>query len=878
MLGGCMTINDIFERSKQYLFIGQMELTQDEVNEIKRVIYTQSITKKVSKGLSQAITLYVIHLSKMYSHNYYFYDYIEHSFDKQDFKFSQIYDYIEEFYKLSNRPLFISSEGRRLFKSSILAQAMSPKDSMFGLFYLLDDILNESLLGYYQKGDPIIHTIAKKLSSKISKEDLEEDDKGLKIGSKTYGLRASLKHSIVSDSERFEKLIECIMCQLSNNSVLNSNDYLYTLINQWQFEKNRDNSNNIEKRVTKSKVLFISAWKPEITFVENHPIIIMPDLRLEDYEAGDVIEISVRFGSKMYSRELYTFGNELVMNISSRKLELLLEENPINTNLDLKIVITQNKQSIFEYQRKSKDLFVYNNEIVEKSVLENLEYVTVYSTYEDEYDDLQNTKLLSKYVYFQDLTQRNYEHEPVQQKFDELNQKGYDLRLPNLIEGLHFSNLRYKNIKVYKKIDMIGLKIPSDALIENIKLEVDFSNETHKLELLTYKENYYAKTDFLLTETNTFRLKLFEQDKNNYSYLDGLNNIPDNHPFDNKILFGNKHSVTFENQVYELDPMRYQEEFEFLDGKLSYRFNFLFWSYGNFKAVNHTLSEIQWYESASKNRLTITVMKEPIKNFTLRLNDTKIHYSNGLEIDLIPLFEAFRLQHRDLKSSALILRYQEEDYELVTFGFVPYLLRGYYFSHDNENLNIDFSRQYIGPEHKKFEIELENEGKIKRFEIQSRYSIPLDEIAEGYYKVKIKIKSESIFIDNSVLLDSFSWVYGDPYKFRFANKSLHIVKCNWLENPNWVDIKGVVLKNLKFISNNFFPQYHADLSIFDETHQVKVKIVSKDRIDIERLNVNNPSLSTYRYDKKRKTLTNQKEDHRNVFEIEEIYYSEVENV
>ena len=873
-----MTINDIFERSKQYLFIGQMELTQDEVNEIKRVIYTQSITKKVSKGLSQAITLYVIHLSKMYSHNYSFYDYIEHSFDKQDFKFSQIYDYIEEFYKLSNRPLFISSEGKRLFKSSILAQAMSPKDSMFGLFYLLDDILNESLLGYYQKGDPIIHTIAKKLSSKISKEDLEEDDKGLKIGSKTYGLRASLKHSIVSDSERFEKLIECIMCQLSNNSVLNSNDYLYTLINQWQFEKNKDNSNNVQKKENKSKVLLINDWKPEITFADNHPFIMMPDLRLEDYEMGDVVEISVRFGSKMYSRELYTFGNELVMNISSRKLELLFEENPPNTNLDLKIEIFQNKRSIFEYRSKAKDLYVFNNEIVEKSVLENLEYVTVYSTFEDEYENLQNTKQLSKYVYFQDLTLRNIEHETVQRKFDELNQKGFELRFLDLIEGLYFSNLRYKNINVYKEINMVGLNIPTDSFIQNIKLEVDFLDRTHNLDLIPFNENYYAKTEFLFTETNTFRLKLFELDKKNYSYFNGLVNIPDNHPFDNRILFGNKHSVTFENQVYELDPMRYQEEFEFLDGKLSYRFNYLFWSYGNFKAVNHTLSEIQWYESASKNRLTITVKKEPIKNFTLRLNDTKIHYSNGLEIDLIPLFEAFRLKHRDLKNCVLILKYQGNEYKLVTFGFESYLLRGYYFSYDNENLNIDFSRHYVGPDNKKFEIELENEGKIKRFEVQSRDSIPLDEFVEGYYKVKIKIKSESIFIDNSVLLDSFSWVYGDPYKFRFANKSLHIVKCNWLENPNWVDIKGVVLKNLKFISNNFFPQYHADLSIFDETHQVKVKIVSKDRIDIERLNVNNPSLSTYRYDKKRKTLTNQKEDHRNVFEIEEIYYSEVENV
>lgn len=878
MLGGCMTINDIFERSKQYLFIGQMELTQDEVNEIKHVIYTQSITKKVSKGLSQAITLYVIHLSKMYSHNYYFYDYIEHSFDKQDFKFSQIYDYIEEFYKLSNRPLFISSEGKRLFKSSILAQAMSPKDSMFGLFYLLDDILNESLLGYYQKGDPIIHTIAKKLSSKISKEDLEEDDKGLKIGSKTYGLRASLKHSIVSDSERFEKLIECIMCQLSNNSVLNSNDYLYTLINQWQFEKNKDNSNNVQKKENKLKVLLINDWKPEITFVENHPIIIMPDLRLEDYEMGDVVEISVRFGSKMYSRELYTFGNELVMNISSRKLELLFEENPPNTNLDLKIEIFQNKRSIFEYRSKAKDLYVFNNEIVEKSVLENLEYVTVYSTFEDEYENLQNTKQLSKYVYFQDLTLRNIEHETVQRKFDELNQKGFELRFLDLIEGLYFSNLRYKNINVYKEINMVGLNIPTDSFIQNIKLEVDFLDRTHNLDLIPFNENYYAKTEFLFTETNTFRLKLFELDKKNYSYFNGLVNIPDNHPFDNRILFGNKHSVTFENQVYELDPMRYQEEFEFLDGKLSYRFNYLFWSYGNFKAVNHTLSEIQWYESASKNRLTITVKKEPIKNFTLRLNDTKIHYSNGLEIDLIPLFEAFRLQHRDLKSSALILRYQEEDYELVTYGFVPYLLRGYYFSHDNENLNIDFSRQYVGPEHKKFEIELENEGEIKRFEIQSRYSIPLDEITEGYYKVKIKIKSDSIFTDNSVLLDSFNWTYGDPYKFRFVNKSLHISKCSWLENSNWFEIKGVILKNLKFLNNHFFPQYHAELSVNYEIHKVKVKVVSKDRIVIERLNVNNPSLSTYRYDKKKKTLTNQKEDHRNVFEIEEIYYSEVENV
>lgn len=873
-----MTINDIFERSKQYLFIGQMELTQDEINEIKHVIYTQTITKKVSKGLSQAITLYVIHLSKQYSHNYYFYEYIEHSFDKLDFKFSQIYDYIEEFYKLSNRPLFVSNEGRRLFKSSILAQAMSPKDSMFGLFYLLDDILNESLLGYYQKGDPIIHTIAKKLSSKISKEEFDEDDKGLKVGSKTYGLRASLKHSIVSDSERFEKLIECIMCQLSNNLVLNSNDYLYSLINQWQFEKNKENSNIVQRKESRSRVLFINDWKPEITFVENHPIIIMPDLRLEDYEAGDVIEISVRFGSKMYSRELYTFGNELVMNISSRKLELLLEENPINTNLDLKVVITQNKRTIFEYLRKSKDLFVFNNEIVEKSLLENLEYVTVYSTYEDEYDDLKNTKQLGKYVYFQDLTQKDNEQEPVQQKFDELNQKGYDLRLPNLIEGLHFSNLRYKNIKVYKKIDMIGLKIPSNALIENIKLEVDFSNETYKLDLIAYKENYFAKTDFLLTETNTFRLKLFELDKNNYSYLNGLNNIPDNHPFDNKILFGNKHAVTFENQVYAIDPMRYQEEFEFLDGKLSYRFNYLFWNYGNLKAINQTLSEILWFESASKNRLTITVKKEPIKNFWLRLNDIEMYYTTGLEVDLVPLFEKFKLNHGNLKNGVLILKYQGNEYELVTFGFESYLLRGYYFNYDNENLNIDFSKYYVGPENKKFEIEFENEGEVKRFEIQSRDSIPLDEFVEGYYKVKIKIKSESIFIDNSVLLDSFSWIYGDPYKFRFENKQLQIVKCSWLENSNWFEIKGVILKNLKFLSNNFFPQYHAELSIFDETHKVKVKVVSKDRIDIERLNVNNSSLSTYRYDKKRKTLTNQKEDHRNVFEIEEIYYSEVENV
>lgn len=878
-MGGYMTINDIFESSKQFLFIGQMELTQEELNEIKKVIYTQTITKKVSKGLAQAVTLYVIHLSKQYSHDYSFYEYIEQSFDKPDFKFSQIYDYIEEFYKLSIRPLFISQEGKRLFKSSILAQAMSPKDSMFGLFYLLDDILNESLLGYYQKGDPIIHTIAKKLSSKLSKEEFDEDDKGLKIGSKTYGLRASLKHSIVSDVERFERLIECIMCHLSNHSILNTDDYLYKLLIQWQFMKSREVNSVTEKSDKMSKVIPISKWKPEITFIETQPIILMPDLRLEDYEIGDQIEISVRFGSKMYSREIHTFGNEIVMNISGRKLELLLEENPANTNLDLRIVITQNKDEIYEYVNISKDLFVYNNKIVEETILDTLDFVTIYSTFNEEYERLNNVKQLGKYIYFQDLTKKIDNKESDKLSIDELNQKGYEIKVPNLIEDLLFTNAIYKNIKVYNDINMIGLKIPHGSSIENVKLEVDYLNETQLLNFKHHQENkYYSYIKFEPCNPSVFKLKFVELNKDSFDYLDGLVNFPANHPFDNKVLYGRKHFVTFNNQIYTIDPIRYQEDFEFLDGKLSYRFNFLTWSFGNFKAINYPLSEILWFESVNNNRLTIKVKNGPISNFSLRLNDIEIHYTSGVEIDLIPIFDLFISKHGNVKNSTLVLKYQNIEYELVTFAFKKYILKGYYFDYDNENLNIDFSRQYVGPENKKFKIEFENDGNPKPFEIQSRDSISLDSFSEGYYKVKIKIKSESIFMDDSVLLESFNWTYGDPYKFRYENKQLHIDKCSWLENPNRFEVKGVIIRNLKFISNYFFPQYHAELLISDEIHKVKVKIVSKDRIEIERLNVNNASFSKYRYDKKRKTFTNQKEDHRNVFEIEEMFYAEVENV
>lgn len=874
-----MKINDIFERSKQFLFIGQMELTQEELSEIKKEIHIQNITRNFSLGLSQAITLYIIHLAKSYSHDYHFYDYIEQSFDKEDFKFSQIYNHIEGFYTLSNRPLFVSSEGRRLFKSSILAQAMSPKDSMFGLFSLLNDILNESLLGYYQKGDPIIHTIAKKLSAKLSKDSFDEDDKELSIGSESYGLRASLKHSIISDQERFEKLIELIMCQLSNNMVLKDDDYLYKLLNQWQFQKSRENSNFVEKNEKKVKVIPINSWKPEISFNENKPVIIMPDMRLDDYETEDHINISVRFGAKMYWQELHTFGNELVMNVRNRKLELLFEENPSNTNLDLNIEIFQNKKTIFEYSKRAKDLFVYNNEIIDILALKNLDYVTIYSTFEEEYESLHHTKQLSKYVYFQDLTQVVNDNEPKKKKYDETIEKDYELIISNIVEELSFSDSNYKNIGVYNDPEFVGLRIPANADVETIKLELINQDQIKQLELSKYTDHqYFSKVSLQSNHPCIIRVQFYDVAQKSIKYRDGLVNFPTNHPFDNRVFYGKKHFVNFENQIWQLDPMRYQEEFNYLEGKVSYRFNYLTWNFGKYKAINHTYSETLWYELVNSNRLTITVKKEPIKNFSLRLRDIEITYSTGLEIDLITLFELFRSKYGDTRISPLILNYQNSDYELATFGFNPHLQKGFYFDYDQENLNIDFSRHYVGPEDKEFAIEFEKDNETIKFDIKKIYSLKLESLKEGYYKVRIKTKSESIFRNNSILLSTFNWIYGDPYKFRFENKSLRIDKCSWLENPNHFEIKGVELKNIKFISNHFFPQYLADLFINDEKHKVKVKIISEDRLEIEREDVKNLRLTKYRYDKKRKTLTNQKEDHRIVYEIEEMIYSEVENV
>jgi len=250
-------------------FLGEISFTNTEqeelIDNLREIIIENEKISSLEDRTIMILALICI-VRKWQGSELNFWQYILMKLDVRINPTKVFYSAISEYLSSQNRVLYRTSENKSSYYSTLLAQSLGPKESMYVLFDLLYTIYEESLLRDYKPGDVVFRNIAINLKSKLHNDIQNTSDIDFNVGSTMYKFKSSIRMLIDQDTDNFAKLIDKIMSIFNDNETSEQSSYLKILLREW-YESNKDRIRASSSK--RSYQLDIDSWKPKFSIDNN---------------------------------------------------------------------------------------------------------------------------------------------------------------------------------------------------------------------------------------------------------------------------------------------------------------------------------------------------------------------------------------------------------------------------------------------------------------------------------------------------------------------------------------------------------------------------------------------------------------------------------
>ncbi len=281
-----------------------------------------------------------------------------------------------------NKVFYFDSFTKKYY-AAITSHAMAPKSSFFSFFDMCWGIYCEDLNQDYVINDSAFTLVAQSLKNKLGGKIDEDED--LKIGSKAYALRASIKGLIMDRPEIFISLLDDTICSihsLFNSEPIKKDTYLHSIIVEWWLEKEKKfgTSKGNSKSRREKIITDYSQIRAKYIIEDSVVKLYIPAFRLlSEFEYEPYIEIKSN-GNLVFSQEITTTGSGILMG--TKPLEVDLNDLALSNLDDIKVIITHSGKVIYDSKATlNRDFILLSDkkEIVAQDCLPDNYYLYVNS-------------------------------------------------------------------------------------------------------------------------------------------------------------------------------------------------------------------------------------------------------------------------------------------------------------------------------------------------------------------------------------------------------------------------------------------------------------------------------------------------------------------
>lgn len=863
-------------------FLGEISFTNTEqeelIDNLREIIIDNEKISSLEDRTIMILALICI-VRKWQGSELNFWQYILMKLDVRINPTKVFYSAISEYLSSQNRVLYHTSENKSSYYSTLLAQSLGPKESMYVLFDLLYTIYEESLLRDYKPGDVVFRNIAINLKSKLHNDIQNTSDIDFNVGSTMYKFKSSIRMLIDQDTDNFAKLIDKIMSIFSDNETSEQSSYLRILLREW-YENNKD---RIRASSTKrSYQLDIDSWKPKFS-IDNYKLKIeVPNLRISNYSTFKNYKYKLFVNESITSGALLVGGNELLRYIKNFDIEVDYGKFTSNKDIKVNIQFFADDRKFFDSQETLYRKFILFNGNKEtfRDVLEPKSY-TIFTTYEDEINDL-NVDYNSKYFYSLYIDSNTYFAFKgsilVSSETKEENKLGFN----TYIIGDKIINLKYCNYGSDQEIDIFrsfpDLKFKC-ANVNDKKIVINI------IQSFDIEENREYSYEFIVSESNSiFEVSNYVENKPSIlkiSIIDivtgirlsVLNFYVKKFSFgnENKIVYGSDAAINFKETKYRFLTDEQLFKIPYKNGELYFRPNYLMWSFLEYKNQNKLFYGYFWHSDIPINSY-LKIETNFKRHLFIKFGSRRLEVDNNL-INMTYLLNSISEDDRLNDKLYACLEIDGIDYRLFEVRLNEKFEGNPYIQLTEFGLMYDFSQVYIGSKNSQFRLELVSNEDIFSFDIGISGNLSNIDIKDGNYTINIYKQSDDVFDINEKHIYSGELIIGDPLKFYFENTKIKLKKCilNTAKNERYrIDNHTIVLDKSEQNSELGFPLYKGVLVNDRRKDDVVVEVYNKAKISIKKLKSNNSI--KFNFNTKTKSLSLESTNNKEVFEIDNIYF------
>lgn len=865
---------------KEKLFLGREVFSEYEydliIKECRDVIADKRAINTLGRASVVVNTLVAI-IKQWQGSEDNFWDFIRKQLDVSDLNQGYLYDAIKSYFHVHNRVLY-SSEYKTSYYSSLLAQALSPKETFFELFNLLYRVYKESLLEDYVENDSAFVVITENLASKIQSDDSLNNDESISIGSEVYRLKSSIKYMVLQDKERFISLVNEIMSFFNNSNSLPINDYLGILLREWKI-KFEEEVALIEKN-GKREYIRIDKWKPRYVLEDNEIIINVPYLRLDNFSSFSNYILEVNYPDSIESYSLIVGGTSLLKYVKPIILKLDLSKFFENEKLKINVRIFGDETLIFDSGSKiNRDSIWFNNdrEINSDNIVEgNYKIFTPFIEQIENYD----VHYIDKMLYEIEVSSNQIIRLSEQTFFVMGKEESQLSTIDIAIGGKKVKRVSMLSddddieYEVYENVDEIVIRNFLNRDLNAIfKVRFLESNEELVFDCLIYNETYCS-----------FQLagKIFDYEgRIKLSLIDKISGIRykilniyklENCQIENygKIMYGEKPFAVFNSKQY-FNFLEKTIEFPIDLGTLVFKPKYFNWSFETFSNHNRPLTDFIWYEDiAVHSRLQIeTNVEHPI---SIVVEDQSFDLINqSTDVSEIVSFLKPRLTSSDYFE--VQLRIGNEYFRLFDITIKEKLTKNPIFEKIEDVLYYDFSNGFFGSKNQEFELIIENESLRKKYVVGILGSISEFDLIDGYYQIKLSKISTNVFLESNEIFFDETVLIGDDSISKFENKRVKLKKVS-IDTKDRKNIKldKHVIESIEYKGIDGFPHYHAKLKTKTRTEDVWFEVYNSAKLYLMKRNPHTDEKYLLNYDLEMKSLTKKQADNNKIFKIKDIYF------
>ena len=863
-------------------FLGEVSFTNTEqeelIEDLREIIIKNDKISSLEDRTIMMLALICI-IRKWQGSELNFWQYILMKLDVRINPTKVFYSAITEYLSSQNRVLYRTNENKSSYYSTLLAQSLGPKESMFVLFDLLYIIYEQSLLRDYKPGDEVFRNIAINLKSKLHNDNHNTSDIDFNVGSTMYKFKSSIRMLIDQDTDNFTKLIDKIMGIFNDNGIYEQSSYLRILLREW-FESNKDTIK--VSNFKKSYQLDIDNWKPKYS-IDNYKLKIeVPNLRISNYSTYKNYKYKLFINESTIIANLAVGGNELLRYIKNFDIEVDYTKFTSNKDIKVNIQFFADDRKFFDSQESLYRKFILFNGNKEtfRDVLEPKSY-TLFTTHEDEINDL-NVDYISKYLYTLYIDSSTYfafkgsilvsseAKEESKHGFntyiigDKINNlKYYHNGSDNEIDIYrHFPDLKFKYANTNGK--KILINIIQNFNIEGIReysYEFDMSESNSIFQLVNFVENKSSIFKISIIDINTgIRLSVLNFYVKRFSFGN-----------DNKVVYGSDAAINFKESRYKFSTDEKLFRIPYKNGELYFRPKYLLWSFLEYENQNKLFSGYFWHSDIPINSyLRIDINFE--SQLFIKFGSRRVQVVDNL-VNMTYLLNSISEDDRLNEKLYASIEIDEIEYILFEVRLNEKFEGNPYIQLTEFGLIYDFSQVYIGSRSSLFRLELlSNEHKFS-YETEISGNLNNINIRDGNYIFNIYKQSDVIFDINEKLIYTGELIIGDPLKFYYENTKIKLKKCilNTAKNERYrIDNHTIFLDKSEQNSELGFPLYKGILVNDRRKDDVIVEVYNKAKISLKKIKSNN--YIKFNFNIKSKSLSLESINNKDVFEIDNIYF------